>query len=149
MQKISFFKKSCSSKQNWQHIFVRGMLRNVIPSFCLFRGMDRNRIPNVCLNFCSTERNSELFSLLRNGSEWNSKCLLLTLFHGTEFRSFFSSAERFGTEFREFSFPRNNRNSVGTNQLFRLFRLPQNNFLVRNCQPYFCSVATFWTLIIF
>jgi hypothetical protein len=62
------------------------------------------------------ERNSELFSLLWNGSEWNSESLLLFLFHGTEFRAFLSSAERFGTEVREFSVPRNSRNSAGTNQ---------------------------------
>jgi hypothetical protein len=40
--------------------------------------------------------------------------LLLFLFLCTEFRAFFSSAERFGTEFREFSVPRNSRNSTGT-----------------------------------
>jgi hypothetical protein len=80
-------------------------------------------------NFCSTERNSELFSLLRKGSERISESLLLFSFHGTEFRVVFSSAEGFGTEFREFSVPRNSRNSVGNNHLFRLFRLPRNNFL--------------------
>jgi hypothetical protein len=77
------------------------------------------------------ERNSELFSLPGNGSERNSERLLLILFHGTEFRAFFSFADRFGTEFREFSVPRNSRNSAGTNQLFRLFYLPRNNFFFR------------------
>ncbi len=104
-----------------------------------------------------TERNSELFSLPRNGSERNSESLLLFLFHGTEFRvvfSFaeglgtefrelalllfhktefrvvFSSAEGFGTEFREFCVPRNSRNSVGNNHLFRLFSLPRNYFFL-------------------
>jgi hypothetical protein len=77
-----------------------------------------------------------LISLPRNGSERNSETLLLLLFHGTEFRAFFSSSERFGTEFREFSVPRNSRNSAGTNQMFRPFRLPRNNFLVGNCQPF-------------
>ncbi len=84
----------------------------------------------VC--FCprhASERNSELVSLPRNGLGRNSKSLLLFLFHGTEFLAFFSSEEWCGTEFREFSFPRNSRNSAGTNQLFRLFRLPRNNFL--------------------
>jgi len=51
-------------------------------------------------------------------------------------RVVFSSTEWFGTEFREFCVPRNSRNSVGINQLFRLFRLPRNNFFVGNCQPY-------------
>jgi hypothetical protein len=32
--------------------------------------------------------------------------------------------------------PRNSRNSVGNNHLFRLFRLPRNNFFVGNSQPY-------------
>ncbi len=84
--------------------------------------------------FCprhASERNSELVSLPRNGLEGNSESLLLFLFHGTEFLTFFSSAECFGTEFREFSVPRNSRNSAGTNQLFRLFRLPRNNFFCR------------------
>jgi hypothetical protein len=60
------------------------MLRYGIPSVC-FRNsgllslprMIRNIIPCFCFYFCSTERNSELFSLPRNGSERNSKSLLL------------------------------------------------------------------------
>ena len=55
-------------------------------------------------NFCSKERNSELFSLLRKSSERISESLLLFLFHGTEIRDVFSSAEGFRTEFREFLF---------------------------------------------
>ncbi len=112
------------------------------------------------------------------------------LLHGKEFQVVFSSAEWFGTEFREFSsifvpwngisscvlfrrrvrnrlwefasifvlrkgipsyflfrgrvrngiprfsVPRNNRNSVGNNHLFRLFRLPRNYFFVGNSQPH-------------
>ncbi len=49
------------------------------------------------------ERNSELFSLPWKGSVRNSESLLLFLFHSTEIQAFFSSAEWFGTEFREFS----------------------------------------------
>jgi hypothetical protein len=75
------------------------------------------------------------FSVSRNGSERNSESLLLFLFDGTEFRAFFSSGERFETESQEFFVPRNSWNSDGTNQLFRLFRLLRNNFLVGNCQP--------------
>ncbi len=139
---ISFTKKSCSSKLN---VFVRDSLgefassfvpRNGIPSCFLLSGMFRNRIPSVCFYFCSTEWNTELFSLPQNSSEWNPASLLLFLFRGTEFRVFFSSAERFGTEFKEFSFARNSRNSARTNQLFRLFHLPRHNFFVGNCQPY-------------
>ncbi len=105
----------------------------------LFRGMVRNGIPTVCFYsiFVPWERNSELFSLPRKGSEPNSKSKLLFLFHGTEFRVVFSSVEGFGTEFREVSVPRNSRNSVGNYHLFRLFRLPQNYFFVGNSQPYF------------
>ena len=45
------------------------------------------------------------------------------------YRAFFSSKEWFGTEFRKFSVLRNSQNSAGTKHLFRLFRLPRNNFL--------------------
>jgi hypothetical protein len=116
-----------------------------------------------CCVFFYTERNSELISLPRNGSERNSESLLLFLFHGTEFRVIFSSAKGFGTEFREYgsifdprngipscflfrgrirneipevSVPRNSRNSVGNKHLFRLFRLPRNYVFVGNSQPY-------------
>ncbi len=96
-EKYWFYKITCSSKHNWQHDFVRDMLRNGIPSCCLFHGMFRNRIPSDCLYFCSTAWNWELFSLPRNGSKRNSERLPLILFHGTEFRAIFSSAVRFGT----------------------------------------------------
>jgi hypothetical protein len=43
--------------------------RNGIPSCVLFRRTVRNRIMAVCFYYCSTERNSELFSLPRKGSE--------------------------------------------------------------------------------
>ncbi len=95
--------------------------RNGIPSCFLFRGMVRNGIPRVCLNFCSTERNSELFSLPQKGLERNSESMLLFLFRGTEFQVVFSSAEGFGTEFQDVSVPRNSQNSVGNNHLFRKF----------------------------
>ncbi len=112
--------------------------------------------------FCCTERNSDLCSLPQNGLEWNSENLHLFWFHGTEFRVVFSSVEGFGTELWEFasifvprngipicflfrgrvwngiprfSVPRYNRNSVGNNDLFGLFRLPQNYFFVGNSQP--------------
>ncbi len=71
--------------------------------------MVRNGIPRVCSYICSTEQNSELFSLPLKGLEGNSESLLLFQFHGTEFRVVFSSAEGFGTEFREFLF----RGTVG------------------------------------
>jgi hypothetical protein len=144
MKKISLKKKILLQQTDLTGCFIRDMLRNGIPSCCLFRRMVRNRIPSVCWQFFSRERNSELFSLPRNGSERNSERLLLILFHGTEFRAFFSSAERFWTEFREFSVLRNSRSSAGTNQLFHLFRLPRNNFFVGNCQPYWRYRQSWW-----
>jgi hypothetical protein len=144
-------------------IEILGCLPRFVLSWFLFRGMLRNGIPKVYFYFFCTERNSELCSLPRNGSERNSENLHLFWFHGTEFRAVFSSAEEFGTELWEFasifvpwngiprcflfrgrvrngiprfSVPRNNRNSVGNNHLFRLFRLPRNYFFVGNSQPY-------------
>ncbi len=81
-----------------------GMVRNGISSCFLFRRKVRKGIPRVCFYFCSAERNSELFSLPLKGSEGNSKSLLLFLFRGMEIRDVFSSAEGFGTEFREIPF---------------------------------------------
>jgi hypothetical protein len=87
-----FLSETCFGKEfrELSSIFVP---RNGILSCFLFRGMVRNRIPIVSFYCCSTERNSELISLPRNGSERNSESLLLLLFHGTEFRAFFSSSE--------------------------------------------------------
>ncbi len=82
------------------------------------------------------ERNSELFSLPLKGSEGNSESSLLFLFNGTEFRVVFSSVGRVRNGIPRFSVPRNSRNSVGNNHLFRLFRLPRNYFFVGNSQPY-------------
>ena len=128
----------------------------------LFRGMVWNGIPRVCFYFCSTERNSGLFSLPLKSSKGNSESLFLIWLHGAEFRVVFSSAEGFGRHFWEFAYifvqrngipncflfrgrvrngiprvsvPRNSRNSVGNNHLFRLFRLPRNYFFVGNSQP--------------
>jgi hypothetical protein len=78
--------------------------RKGIPSCVLFRGIVRNEIPRFCIYFGSTERNSELCSLPQKGSEQNNGILLLFLFYGTEFRVVFSSAEGFGTEFRDLLF---------------------------------------------
>ncbi len=95
---------------------------------CFCRDMLRNGIPRVCFFFCSTEQNSELVSLTGNCLERNSESL-------PEYLAFFSSAETFEAEFREFSVQRNRRNSAGTNQLFRLFRFSRSNFFVGNCLP--------------
>jgi hypothetical protein len=109
---------------------------------------------------CSLPRNGSERN--GNGTERNSENLHIFWFHGPEFRVVFSSAEGFGTDLWEFasifvprngipscflfrgrvrngiprfSVPRNNRNSVGNNRLFRLFRLPRNYFFVGNSQP--------------
>ncbi len=55
-------------------------------SCILFRRMVRNGILRVCFYFCSTERNSELFSLQQKGPERDFESLLLFMFHGREFR---------------------------------------------------------------
>ncbi len=144
-------------------VFFFFIARKGIPSCVLFRGMVRNGILRICIYFGSTERNSELCFLLEKGSEQNYGSFPLFLFHRTEFRVVFFSAEGFGTELWEFpsifvprngipgcflfrgrvrngiprfSVPRNNRNSVGNNHLFRLFRLPRNKFVAGNSQPY-------------
>ncbi len=104
----------------------------------------------------------DLFSLPQNGSEQNSESLLLFFDPRNRIPSGFSSAKWFGMEFQEFasifvpqngipscflfrgtvrngipnySVPRNSRNSVGNDRLFRLFRLPRNYFFVGNSQP--------------
>ncbi len=99
----------CSTERNSElfSLPLKGLEGN--SESLLFRGMIRNEILRVCSYFCSTERNSELFSLPLKGSEWNSEGSLLFLVFGTEFRVVFSSAEGFGTEFREFLF----RGTVG------------------------------------
>ncbi len=133
-QKSSFLLWNGSERNSeFASIFV---LRNGISSCFLFRWRVRKGILSVCFYFCSTERNSEFFSLPLKCSEGNSDNLLLFLLNGMEFRVIFSSTEGFGTKFREFSVPRNSRNSVGNNHLFRLFRLPRNKFFVGNFQPY-------------
>ncbi len=111
----------------------RLQLPRFVPSCFLFRGMVRNGILRVCFYFCSTERNSELFSLPLKGLEWNSESKLLFLCHGTEFRVVFSSAEEFGREFRDFA------------SIFGLLNGILSCFLirgrVRNGIPRFCSAA--------
>jgi hypothetical protein len=72
--------------------------RNRIPSIFLFRGMVQNEIQRVCFYFVQL------------------------------YRTFFYSKEWFGPEFLKFSVLRNSRNSAGTNQLFRLFRVPRKIF---------------------
>ncbi len=159
----------CSTERNSELFSLPLKGLEGISESLLFRGMIRNEILRVCSYFCSTERNSKLFSLPRKGLEGNSESLLLFQFHGTEFRVVFSSAEGFGMEFRGFtsifglrdgipscflfrgrvrngipriSVPRNSRNSVGNNHLFRQFRLSRNYFFVGNSQPQLGSRGT-------
>jgi hypothetical protein len=67
--------------------------------FCL-----RNGIPRACFYFCFRERIPKLFSLPWNGSQRNSMCLLLFLFHGTKFKIVVSSTEWFGMESRDYAY---------------------------------------------
>ena len=102
--------KCCSSHsygpyKNSQFEYCQRLpLPRFVLSCFLFHRMVWNGIPRVCFHFCFTERNSELFSLPLKGFGRDSKSLLLFLVHGTEFRVIFSSAEGFGTEFRDFLF---------------------------------------------
>ncbi len=80
------------------------MLPRFVPSCFLFRGMVRNGIPRVCFYFSSTERNSELFLFRWRVRKGIPRVCFLFLVHGTEFRVVFSSAEGFGTKFRDFLF---------------------------------------------
>jgi hypothetical protein len=101
----------------------------------------------------------ELFSLLLKDSERSPESLLLFLLYRTEFRAFFSSAEfqesasifvplyrvpsifffhgmfwnGIPRDFCSTEQPEFRRNEL---KLFRLFRLPRNNFFVGNFQPY-------------
>ncbi len=78
------------------------------PSVFLLCRMVRNGILRVCFYFCSTVQKSKHFSPLQNGSERNSASFLCCGTAGIP---------------------------SWTNQLFHLFRHPQNNFVVANCQP--------------
>jgi hypothetical protein len=97
--------------------------------------------------FCSTERNSELFSFPLKGfgrELWEFASIFgprngipsCLLFHG-----------RVRNGIPRISVPRNSWNSVGNNHLFRLFRLPRNNFFVGNSQPYACLLSSKKTMI--
>jgi hypothetical protein len=100
---------------------------NGIPNCFLFRGMVLNGIPRVRFYFCYTEQNSEsILSLVLNGIP---RVCFYFCYKEQNSESFFSSKEWFGTEFQKFSVPHNSRNSSGTKHLFRLYRLPRNNFL--------------------
>ncbi len=81
-----------------------------------------------------TERNSELFSLWLKCSE-NSESLLLFFVQRNGIPSCFLFRGRVRNGIPRVSVPRNSRNSVGNNHLFRLFRLPRNYFFVGNSQP--------------
>ncbi len=155
-------------KSSFQTLFMKYSERFVL-SWFLFGTVFRE----IVSTFCVTERNSELCSLPRNGSERNSQSLLLNpcnpsyrkvfsdhLVGGSRVCSFkplkwrwilshfkgilvprngipscFLFRGRVRNGIPRFSVPRNNRNSVGNNHLFRLFRLPRNYFFVGNSQP--------------
>ncbi len=88
--------------------------RNGIPGYILFRWRVWKGIPRDCFFFGPLN----------------------------EFRVVFSSAEGFGTEFRERSVPRNRQNSVGNNHLFRLFVFHGIIFLSEIPNPCCVSVVS-------
>jgi hypothetical protein len=76
---------SCFSSAEWFRTEFRQFVstfvpRNRIPSCFFFRGRVRSQILRVCFHFCSTEQNSEFFSIPRKGSERNFERFL---FRGT------------------------------------------------------------------
>ncbi len=88
-----------------------------------------------------------MFSLQLKCSEGNSESSLLFLFNRNGIPSCFLFRGRVRNGIPWFSVPRNSRNSVGNNHLFRLFRLPRNYFFVGNSQPYleniFCVLSLY------
>jgi hypothetical protein len=72
-----------------------------------------------------------------NASERNSESLLLFLFHGTEFRALFSSAEWFGTGFLDLASIFVTRNGI---PVIFLFREMVQTGISRVCF-YFCSTV--------
>ncbi len=95
-EKMKFY-GTCIASLNTQTASIHSTLSSI-----LFRGMVWNGIPRVCFYFCSTERNSGLFSLLLKSSEGNSESLLLFWYHGTE-PSCFLFRHRFRKGFRDFA----------------------------------------------
>jgi hypothetical protein len=110
MKKISVTKNFAPANRK-DSMFFQDMLQNKIPRVCFYFFL-WNGIPSIFL-LCRTIWNGipRVF-YSPDGSEWNSESLLLFFFNGTEFRAFFSSAEWFTTEFREFSVLQNSRNSA-------------------------------------
>jgi hypothetical protein len=95
--------------------------------------MLQNRIPKFCFYFCSTEWNTELFSLPLNGSERNSKCLHLFFVPRNGIPSYFLFCGRwFRAGFQEFA-----SIYVPRYEILRIFLLCR---MVRNGIPRdFCS----------
>jgi len=122
----SLFGSSEQKKMAWKKLVLQNiLLQQTEKTACFFQDMLQNKIPRVCFYFFLWNGIPSIFLLCRtiwngiprvfyspDGSEWNSESLLLFFFNGTEFRAFFSSAEWFTTEFREFSVPQNSRNSA-------------------------------------
>ncbi len=95
-------------------------------------------------HYWSAKMDVSLWPPVRNK---DSESLLLVLFHRTDSEHFSLPRNGFGTDFREFSVPWNRWNSVGTNHLFRLFRLPQNNFLSEIANPSYKMAAGTRTIV--
>ncbi len=76
-EKNLFYKKSCSSKQNWQHVFFQDMLWNGILSCFSSAEWFRTELRAFASNFVPLYRIPCIFLLC-----------------GTEFREFFCSAEQ-------------------------------------------------------
>jgi hypothetical protein len=127
------------SERHSESIFLFFVARKGIPSCVLFRGMVWNGIPRICIYL--GPRNGITSCVLFRRRVWNrimGVCFYFVPRNGIP--SCFLFRGRVRNEIPRFSVPRNNRNSVGNNHLFRLFRLPRNYFFVGNSQPYLQSL---------
>ncbi len=112
--------------------------RKGIPSCFLLCGMVLIRIPSVCFYFCSTEWNSELFSLPLRGMVQNKITKVFFYFCSTVQNSEHFSHLWNGTEWNSESFLFCGTAGIPPEQtncsVYSVFR--GINFFVGNCQPY-------------
>ncbi len=119
----------CSSKHNWEHVFFSEMLWN--------------KISKICFYFCSTERNSELFSLLLRGSERISR-VWFYFFPGSGILNIFLFLGMVWTEFRELSVLWNSRNFLSEQTICFVYSVFQGFFFCRKFSTLFESIYSSW-----
>jgi hypothetical protein len=97
------------------------------------------RFTEESISRLGTEENGMKKNCFTNNPAPNFKSLIY-FFHGTELQAFFSSAERFGTEFREFSVPRNGSDPSERNTKSLLFLFHGTEF-----EAFFSTAERFGT----